>query len=54
MPGKEKGTVRTSIMGGGMAKHDIAKFNEDVDDDCNGEVRKGHDPELAKVSRNIC
>ncbi len=35
MPDEEKGTLRTSLMGGAMAKQDIANFNEDIDDDCN-------------------
>ena len=31
LPAEEKGIIRTAVMGGSMAKHDIAKYNEDVD-----------------------
>ena len=31
----EQGVVRTAMMGGTMAKQEISKFNEDVDDNCN-------------------
>ena len=31
---EEKGILRTHISGGGIAKQDIAKYNEDVDDEC--------------------
>jgi hypothetical protein len=35
MSAEEKGVLRTTLMGGAMAKQDIAKINEDVDDNCN-------------------
>ena len=31
---EEKGILRTHIIGGGMAKHDIARYNDDVGDTC--------------------
>ena len=31
----EKGIIRTAWMGRSMAKREIAKYNEDVDDTCN-------------------
>ena len=31
---EDKGILRTHISGGGMAKRDIAQFNEDADDTC--------------------
>ena len=34
-PAEEKGMVRRAQMGGSMAKQDIAKYNEVVDEDCN-------------------
>ena len=32
---EEKGGIRTAIMGGIIAKQEVAKFNEDFDDTCN-------------------
>ena len=31
----EQGVVRTAMIGGTMARQEIAKFNEDIDDTCN-------------------
>ena len=35
LPAEEKGIVRTALMGGSMAKQEIDKYNEDIDDTCN-------------------
>ena len=35
LPAEEKGVVRTALMGGSMAKQEIAKYNEDIDETCN-------------------
>ena len=34
VPAEEQGVVRTALMGGSMAKQEIAKYNEDVDESC--------------------
>ena len=35
LPTGEKCIVRTDLMGGSMAKQEIAKYNEDIDETCN-------------------